>query len=124
MLLNPLMAWIGALAVSVPIIIHLLNKRKFEKVVWGAMRFLKVSVEQNQRRLQIEDLLLLILRCLLLFLLGLALARPTILFPAVKKAVDTLTDRRAGAREIYLITDTQALGWKQYNDIRNSLEEV
>src|SRR3954453_23259591 len=78
MLLNPLMAWIGAFAVSVPIIIHLLNKRKFQKVLWGAMRFLRVSVEQNQRRLQIEDLLLLALRCLLLFLLGLALARPTL----------------------------------------------
>src|SRR4051794_5216422 len=76
-LLNPLLAVIGGLAVSVPIIIHLLNKRKFERVVWGAMRFLKVSVEQNQRRLQIEDLLLLALRCLLLLLLGLALSRPT-----------------------------------------------
>src|SRR5829696_9110442 len=75
--LNPIMLF-GVAAVSVPIIIHLLNRRKFEKVVWAAMRFLKVSVEQNQRRLQIEDLLLLILRCLLLFLLGLALARPTI----------------------------------------------
>jgi hypothetical protein len=72
------MAWIGAGAVSVPIIIHLLNKRKFERVVWGAMRFLKISVEQNQRRLQIEDMLLLVLRCLLLFLLGMALARPTL----------------------------------------------
>src|SRR3982751_2888843 len=78
MLLNPLMAVLGAAAVSVPIIIHLLNKRKFERVVWGAMRFLNISVEQNQRRLQIEDLLLLLLRCLLLLLLGLALARPTI----------------------------------------------
>src|SRR6478736_1805205 len=78
MLLNPLLAWLGAAAVSVPIIIHLLNKRKFERVVWGAMRFLRVSVEKNQRHLQIEDLLLLALRCLLLFLLGLALARPTL----------------------------------------------
>jgi len=213
------MAWIGAGAVSVPIIIHLLNKRKFEKVLWGAMRFLKVSVEQNQRRLQIEDLLLLALRCLLLLLLGLALARPTIqsfggagwfgaakvtavvlidnsysmsatdgaksrfelakdaadqaiaslptgsavsvlfasdniptgpipeptfdlglarqtvkearlsdratnLFPSVKKAVEVLKDKSAGTREIYLITDTQALGWKQFTDIRQSLDEV
>src|SRR3954464_7380578 len=76
MLLNPLMAWLGVLAVSVPIVIHLLNKRKFERVVWAAMRFLKVSVEQNQRRIQIEDMLLLVLRCLLLVLLGFALARP------------------------------------------------
>ena len=78
MLLNPLMAWIGAAAVSVPSIIHLLNRRKFERVVWAAMRFLRVSVEQNQRRIRVEDMLLLALRCLLLLLLGLALARPTI----------------------------------------------
>ena len=67
---------LGALAVSVPIIIHLLNKRKFERVQWAAMRFLKVSVEQNQRRIQIEDLILLALRCLVLLILGMALARP------------------------------------------------
>src|SRR3954453_23677032 len=77
-LLNPLLAVIGGLAVSVPIIIHLLNKRKCERVVWGAMRFLKISVEQNQRRLQIEDMLLLALRCLLLFILGITLARCTV----------------------------------------------
>src|SRR2546423_12866615 len=69
---------LGALAVSVPIVIHLLNRRKFERVVWAAMRFLRVSVEQNQRRIQIEDLLLLLLRCLLLLLLGLALSRPAL----------------------------------------------
>ena len=44
MLLNPALAWLGAAAVSVPIIIHLLNKRKFEKVVWAAMRFLRVVI--------------------------------------------------------------------------------
>src|SRR5437588_8832542 len=69
---------LGAIAVSVPIIIHLLNKRKFDRVVWAAMRFLRISVEKNQRRIQIEDLLLLVLRCLVLLLLGMALARPTL----------------------------------------------
>ncbi len=68
----------GIAAVSVPIIIHLLNRRKFQKVVWGAMRFLKISVEQNQRRMKIEDLILLLLRCALVALLALALARPAI----------------------------------------------
>jgi len=76
--LNPIMLF-GVAAVSVPIIIHLLNRRKFHKVVWAAMRFLKLSVEQNQRRMQIEDMILLALRCLLLALLALALARPAIL---------------------------------------------
>jgi hypothetical protein len=68
----------GIAAVSVPIIIHMLNKRKFQRVVWAAMKFLKVSIEQNQRRMRIEDLLLLLLRCLLLSLLALALARPAL----------------------------------------------
>ena len=77
MFLNPWML-LGISAVSVPIIIHLLNRRKFDRVVWAAMRFLKVSVEQNQRRIQIEDILLLILRCVLLALLAIALARPVI----------------------------------------------
>jgi hypothetical protein len=73
--LNPFLL-AGATAVAVPILIHLLNRRKFQRVVWGAMRFIKASVDQNQRRMQIEDLILLALRCLILALLALALSRP------------------------------------------------
>src|SRR6187399_198171 len=73
--LNPILLG-GLAAVSVPIIIHLLNRRKFRKVVWAAMKFLQNAVEQNQRRMRIEDMILLALRCLLLALLALALARP------------------------------------------------
>src|ERR1041385_5008711 len=76
--LNPIMLF-GLAAVSVPIIIHLLNRRRFQKVVWAAMIFLKTSVEKNQRRMRIEDMILLALRCLLLALLALALARPALL---------------------------------------------
>src|ERR1041385_5145752 len=75
--LNPLLLF-GLAAVSVPIIIHLLNRRKFQKVIWAAMRFIQTSVERNQRRMQMEDLILLALRCLLLALLALALARPAL----------------------------------------------
>jgi hypothetical protein len=73
--LNPLLLF-GLTAVSVPIIIHLLNRRKFQKVVWAAMRFIQTSVERNQRRMRVEDMILLALRCLLLALLAFALARP------------------------------------------------
>jgi hypothetical protein len=75
--LNPLLL-AGVATVAIPIIIHLLNKRKVEHIVWAAMRFVRVSIEQNQRRLRIEDLLLLILRCVMVALLALALARPAI----------------------------------------------
>src|SRR5512134_2626940 len=76
--LNPIMLF-GIAAVSIPIIIHLLNRRRFQKVVWAAMRFIQASVEKNQKRMRIEDMILLALRCLLLALLALALARPAIL---------------------------------------------
>jgi len=75
--LNPLML-IGISAISIPIIIHLLNRRKFQRVIWAAMRFLKTSVQQNQRRIHLEDILLLIMRCLLIAIIVLTLARPAI----------------------------------------------
>ncbi|MDG2124673.1 MAG: BatA domain-containing protein [Verrucomicrobiales bacterium] len=75
--LNPLLLY-GLAAVSVPVIIHLLNRRRFRKIPWAAMRFLKTSVQRNQRRMQVEDWILLAVRCLLLALLALAFARPAI----------------------------------------------
>ena len=75
--LNPALL-LGLFAVAVPIIIHLLNRRRFRRVPWAAMRFLKVSVEQNQRRMKIEDFILLLLRCAMVALLALALARPVV----------------------------------------------
>jgi hypothetical protein len=70
-------ALFGLAAVSIPIIIHLLNRFQVREVTWAAMRFLRESLEKNQRRLQMEDILLLLLRCLLVALLVLALSRPT-----------------------------------------------
>jgi len=77
MFLNPFMLF-GIAAVSIPIVIHLLNNRRVIKMRWAAMRFLRASVERNQRRMRIEDLLLLIIRCAVVALIALALARPVL----------------------------------------------
>lgn len=72
-------AWIaiaGISAMAIPIIIHLLFRRKRRPVPWGAMRLLIEAVNRNKRRSRIENLLLLALRCLVLLLVGLALAEP------------------------------------------------
>lgn len=74
--INPLMLW-GLAAVAVPIIIHLLFRRQVQRIVWAAMRFLQVSLIRHKQRLRLEELILLLLRCLLVALLALALARPT-----------------------------------------------
>ena len=68
----------GAGAVAAPVIIHLLNKHRVQVVPWGATRFLLQVVQQHQSRLKLEELLLLLLRCLLFALLALAFARPVL----------------------------------------------
>jgi hypothetical protein len=69
---------LGALAIASPIIIHLLARRQVKRVPWAAMRFLKKAVERNQRRMNLEDVILMCVRCLLFLLLALALARPAL----------------------------------------------
>ena len=67
--------WLGLGLVSLPIIIHLLNRRRFRVRPWAAMQFLLESLRRNRRRLRIEELILLALRCLVLLALALAVAR-------------------------------------------------
>lgn len=62
----------------IPIIIHLLNRRQFRVVTWAAMEFLLKTMQKNSRRLQMRDIVLLLLRVCAVVFLALALARPTI----------------------------------------------
>src|ERR1700731_2676390 len=73
--LNPGFLAAGAALVSLPIIIHLINRMRFKRVRWAAMEFLLKSQKRNRRRLIIEQLILLFLRILLVLLAGLLLAR-------------------------------------------------
>src|SRR5262245_30129280 len=65
----------GLVAVAIPPIIHLLNRRRYDVIDWGAMQFLQVS-EVTRRRLLIEELLLMALRMGLIAVLVLGLADP------------------------------------------------
>ncbi|MCX8037432.1 MAG: VWA domain-containing protein [Candidatus Sumerlaeia bacterium] len=66
--------WLAAGAI--PIIIHLLNRRRYRPVPWAAMRFLREAIRVNARRIQIEDLILLALRVLVLIFAALAFTLP------------------------------------------------
>src|SRR5256885_15256958 len=72
---NPWLA-LGAVAVASPIIIHLLSKRKFKIVDWAAMDFLLDANRRNRRRVKLENLILLLLRCLACILLAMLVTRP------------------------------------------------
>ncbi len=66
----------GLAAASIPIVIHLLNRRKFREVPWAAMRFLLAALRKNRRRIRIEQWLLLAVRTLILLLIVAAMAKP------------------------------------------------
>ncbi len=66
----------GIIAAAGPILIHLLNRRRFRVVDWAAMDFLREALQRNRKILQMRDLILLVLRVLCVLLIGFALARP------------------------------------------------
>src|ERR1035437_5525562 len=74
-------------AVSIPIIIHLFNFRRFKKVYFSDIRFLKEVKQQTQNRNRIRHLLILISRILAISFLVFAFAQPFI--PANKKNTTT-----------------------------------
>lgn len=72
--LNPWML-AGLAGLVLPVIAHLLSRRKPDVVSWGAMQFLVLS-RTAQRRFRLEELLLLLFRMAMITLIALALARP------------------------------------------------
>src|SRR5213082_855612 len=65
----------GGALISSPILIHLINRMRYKRIRWAAMEFLLKSQKRNRRRLIIEQLILLALRCLLVVLAGFLIAR-------------------------------------------------
>ncbi|MEK7310284.1 MAG: BatA domain-containing protein, partial [Planctomycetota bacterium] len=86
--INPLFAWL-ALAASIPLIIHLLNRRRYQQVRWAAMDFLLKALHKNRRRLRMESLILLLLRMLIVTILAFVLAKPYLKGSALFKEPDT-----------------------------------
>jgi len=68
----------GAALVAVPIVLHLIMRRKPVPHEFPALRFLRERAVANRRRLRLSHLLLLLLRMAALMLLALALARPVL----------------------------------------------
>lgn len=66
----------GLACVALPILIHILMRRRRKPVAWGAMEWLLQAYRQQRRRMQLEQMLLLASRCLLVALVALALGKP------------------------------------------------
>ena len=75
--LNPLFLWALA-ALSIPLVLHLFQRRRTVVTPFPTLRFLKLAQKQSASRIRFEHLLLWLLRSLLLACLALAFARPVI----------------------------------------------
>jgi Aerotolerance regulator N-terminal/von Willebrand factor type A domain len=97
----------GCALAAVPIVIHLLNRRRFRVVPWAAMEFLLAAIRKNRRRLRFESWLLLAVRCAALLLLGFALARPM----GCENASLASLGQRAGL-DVFIIDNSYSMGYR------------
>lgn len=72
---EPFLLW-GALAVAIPVAIHFWHQKQGKPLPWAATQWLIDKQQQQSRGLRLDNLLLLICRCLLLLLLAVLLAQP------------------------------------------------
>ena len=75
--LNPSIL-LGLLAAAIPILIHILNFRKLQKVEFSTLSFLKELQKSKIKKIKLKQWLLLLLRTLIIIFIILAFARPTL----------------------------------------------
>ena len=65
-------------AIAIPILIHLFNFRKHKTIYFSSIRFLKEIKEENRKKSELKNLLILLSRILAIIFLVLAFAKPYI----------------------------------------------
>ncbi len=102
--LNPWML-AGLTGILLPVISHLISRKKYDLVEWGAMQFLELD-PSAKRKIRLEELLLLLVRIFLIGLLAVALARPWIGSNWLGRFAST------EPRDVVLIIDgSYSMGW-------------
>jgi hypothetical protein len=106
----------GLLLASVPIVIHLLNRRRFRLVDWAPMKYLKLTIKKNRRRMRIEQFILLAVRTLAIIVLILAVARPVL----SATGLGSWLGSRGRAAKVIVIDDSLSMGYQA--DRRSAFE--
>src|SRR5688500_3168981 len=92
----------GLVAAGIPILLHLIARRQPPTVLFPAVRYFVATTQEHQKRLKLQNWLLLLLRTLLIAALVLAAAGPTIRLtgepgPAPRALVLVLDDSASSA---------------------------
>jgi len=75
-----------ASATVIPLLIYLFAKKKPQRVIFSSIKFIKESLNQQKRKINIKNILLLLIRMLIILLIVLAISRPTIKADYLKKS--------------------------------------
>lgn len=75
--LNSALLW-GLLAAAIPVIIHLINRRRHKTVKWAAMQFLLKATRESRGKKKLRHILILTCRALAIAALMFAAARPIV----------------------------------------------
>jgi hypothetical protein len=113
---------IGASLVSVPIIIHLINRLRYRRIRWAAMEFLLKAQKRNRRRLIIEQLILLMLRCMLVLLIAVLVSG----FLGFGCSPDGLQTTAQQTTHFIVLDNSLSMQdhWKDAGTVRTSFEEA
>ncbi len=113
----------GIAAIAVPIVLHLVRRHTRHRVTFSSLMFLRTTRPRFTSRSRIENLPLLILRCLMLALLALAFSRPFFSRPTEDKQVSP-------AKRTVLLLDTSAsmrragMWDRAIGEVRSALEDT
>ena len=69
---------LATLAGLLPVVLHLMHRRRAKAVRFSTLRFLRISVQRTRRRKYVEDISLLMVRVAVLLLIAIGLARPAL----------------------------------------------
>jgi Aerotolerance regulator N-terminal/von Willebrand factor type A domain len=94
---------IGAAAVALPVVFHLVRRSSKEQIPFSSLMFLQPAPPRVTKRSRFEHLLLLLLRCLILCLLALAFSRPFFQQPMTAAPLP-----EENGRKIVVLLDTSA----------------
>jgi len=110
--LYPLLAGVAAAAAAVPVIVHLLNRRRFRVVQWAAMDFLREAVSRSRRILELRDLLLLLLRVLCLLAFAFAIGRPY-----WNRSTQEAVDPNQPVHAVVLVDNSLSMSYQKFDGI-------
>src|SRR6266487_1493364 len=106
---------LGAAALALPVVFHLIRRTSREKITFSSLMFLQQTPPRMTRKSRLENIWLLLLRCLVLCLLALGFARPFLQRPVADtasagrgKKLALLIDASASMRRENLWPDARA----------------